>query len=116
MTREEFHNIVKEYSQIKLYENTEKDREFMFIGVDDNALGWYDDKINAVRIITRFMIVDDNYGNLFITTPTVPALNMRKAENFSNKLKDLFKQKKQLEIELKLIELEEDFDNDRTRI
>ena len=114
MTREEFHNIVKEYSQIKLYENTEKDREFM--SIDDDSLGWYDDKINAVRIITRFIIVDDNYGHLFITTPTVPAINMRKAEIFSNKLKDLFKQQKQLEIELKLIELEEDFPNDWTRI
>ena len=95
MTREEFHNIVKEYSQIKLYENSEKDREFMY---------------NAVRIINRFIMFD--YGHLFVTTPTVPVLNMRKAENFSNKLKDLFKQKKQLEIELKLIELEEDFTND----
>lgn len=113
MTREEFHNVVNEYSQIKLTENIESNREFMYINGDYTlTLGWYDDKINAVRIITRFIIVDDNYGHLFISTPTVPALNMRKAENFSNKLKDLFKQKKQLEIELKLIELEEDFDND----
>ena len=114
MTREEFHNVVDEYSQIKLYENSEKDREFMYIG--DDSLGWYDDKINAVRIINRFIMFDDNYGHLFVTTPTVPGLNMRKAENFSNKLKDLFKQKKQLEIEIKLIELDEDFTNDWTRI
>lgn len=110
MTREEFHNIIKEYSQIKIYENSEKDREFMYIG--DDSLGWYDDKINAVRIINRFIMFDDNYGHLFVTTPTVPGLNIRKAENFSNKLKDLFKQKKQLEIEIKLIELDEDFTND----
>lgn len=110
MTREEFHNVVDEYSQIKIYENSEKDREFMYIG--DDSLGWYDDKINAVRIINRFIMFDDNYGHLFVTTPTVPSLNMRKAENFSNKLKDLFKQKKQLEIEIKLIELDEDFTND----
>jgi hypothetical protein len=110
LTREEFHNIVKEYSQIKLYENTEKDRVFMYI--NDVTFGWYDDKINAVRIINRFIMVDDNYGHLYISTPTVPAINMRKAENFSNKLKDLFKQKKQLEIEIKLIELDEDFTND----
>lgn len=110
MTREEFHNIVKEYSQIKIYKNSEKDREFMYI--DDDSLGWYDDKINAVSIINHFIMVDDNYGHLYITTPTVPGLNMRKAENFSNKLKDLFKQKKQLEIEIKLIELDEDFTND----
>ena len=114
MTREEFHNVVDEYSQIKIYENSEKDREFMYIG--DDSLGWYDDKINAVRIINRFIMFDDNYGHLFVTTPTVPGLNMRKAENFSNKLKDLFKQKKQLEIEIKLIELDEDFTNDWTRI
>lgn len=114
MTREEFHNIIKEYSQIKIYENSEKDREFMYIG--DDSLGWYDDKINAVRIINRFIMFDDNYGHLFVTTPTVPGLNMRKAENFSNKLKDLFKQKKQLEIEIKLIELDEDFTYDWTRI
>ena len=80
--------------------------------IDDDSLGWYDDKINAVRIINRFIMVDDNYGHLYISTPTVPGLNMRKAENFSNKLKDLFKQKKQLEIEIKLIELDEDFTND----
>jgi hypothetical protein len=110
LTREEFHNVVDEYSQIKLYENTEKDRVFMYI--NDVTFGWYDDKINAVRIINRFIMVDDNYGHLYISTPTVPGLNMRKAENFSNKLKDLFKQKKQLEIEIKLIELEEDFPND----
>ena len=108
MTREEFHNIIKEYSQIKLFVNSEQDREFMYIGVDDDALGWYDDKINAVRIINRIMF-DDNYGHLFITTPTVPCINMRKAENFSNKLKDLFKQKKQLEIDIKLMELKKDF-------
>lgn len=114
MTREEFHNVVDEYSQIKIYENSEKDREFMYI--DDDSLGWYDDKINAVRIINRFIMVDDNYGHLYISTPTVPGLNMRKVENFSNKLKDLFKQKKQLEIEIKLIELDEDFTNDWTRI
>lgn len=110
MTREEFHNVVKEYSQIKIYENSEQNREFMYI--DDDALGWYDDKINAVRIINRFIMFDDNYGHLFITTPTVPSLNMRKAENFSNKLKDLFKEKKQLEIEIKLRELDKDFAND----
>lgn len=80
--------------------------------INDVTFGWYDDKINAVRIITRFIIADDNYGHLYVTTPTVPAINMRKVENFSNKLKELFKQKKQLEIELKLIELEEDFTND----
>ena len=80
--------------------------------IDDDSLGWYDDKINAVSIINHFIMVDDNYGHLYITTPTVPGLNMRKAENFSNKLKDLFKQKKQLEIEIKLIELDEDFTND----
>lgn len=107
MTREEFYNVVKEYTNIKLIDNYEKDREFMYIG--DDSLGWYDDKINAVRMMNRFIIVDDNYGHLFITTPTVPCINMRKAENFSNKLKDLFKQKKQLEIDIKLIELEKDF-------
>jgi len=112
LTREEFHNVVKEYSQIKLYENSEKDREFMYIGVDDDALGWYDDKINAVRIINRFIMFDDNYGHLFITTPTIPSINMRKAENFSNKLKDLFKQKKQLEIKIKMENINKDFAND----
>lgn len=80
--------------------------------IDDDSLGWYDDKINAVRIINRFIIVDDNYNHLYVSTPTIPGLNMQKAENFSNKLKDLFKQKKQLEIEIKLIELDEDFTND----
>ena len=110
MTREEFHSVVKEYSQIKLYENSEKDREFMYI--DDDSLGWYDDKINAVRIINSFIMFDDNYGHLFITTPTVPSINMRKAENFSNKLKDLFKQKKQLEIKIKMENINKDFTND----
>lgn len=85
MTREEFHNIVNEYSQIKLYENSEKDRELMYI--DDGTLGWYDDKINSVRIINRFIMFDDNYGHLFVTTPTVPGLNMRKAENVSKQIK-----------------------------
>jgi hypothetical protein len=106
LTREEFHNIVNEYSQIKIYENSEKDREFMFI--DDDSLGWYDDKINAVRIINRFIMVDDNYGHLYVSTPIL-GLNMRKAENFSNKLKELFKQKKQLEIEIKIKNIEKDF-------
>lgn len=113
MTKEEFHNVVNEYSQIKLFENTESNREFMYI--DDTytlTLGWYDDKISAVRIISSFLICDDNYGHLFITTPTVPCLNMRKTENFSNKLKFLFKQKKQLEIELKIKNINKDFDND----
>lgn len=110
LSREEFHNVVKEYSQIKLIDFYEKDREFMYI--DDDALGWYDDKINAVSIINNFIIVDDNYGHLFVTTPTVPCLNMRKAENFSNKLKDLFKQKKQLEIKIKMENINKDFAND----
>ena len=110
MTKEEFHNVVNEYSQIKLIDNYEKDREFMYINDTYTlTLGWYDDKISTVRIISGFIIVDDNYGRLFISTPTVPIINMRKAENFSNKLKDLFKQKKQLEIELKVMELEKDF-------
>lgn len=108
MTKEEFHNVINEYSQIKLLCNTS--REFMYI--DDTltlTLGWYDYKLSIVRIISGFIIVDDNYGRLFISTPTVPIINMRKAENFSNKLKNLFKQKKQLEIELKVMELEKDF-------
>ena len=107
MTKEEFHNVINEYSQMEVFENTEKDRVFMYI--DDDALGWYNNKTNAVRIINRFIIFDDNYGHLFVTTPTVPCINMRKAENFSNKLKDLFKQKKQLEIDIKLMELKKDF-------
>jgi hypothetical protein len=110
LTKEEFYNIVKEYTNIKLIDNYEKDIVFMYI--NDVIFGWYDDKINAVRIINRFIIFDDNYGHLFVTTPTVPCINMRKAENFSNKLKDLFKQKKQLEIDIKLMELKKDFDND----
>ena len=107
LTREEFHNVVKEYDQIKLFENTEKDREFMHI--NDDSLGWYDDKNKAVRVITRFIMFDDNFGHLHISTPTVPGINMRKVENFSNHLKELFKQKKQLEIEIKLMEIEKDF-------
>lgn len=76
--------------------------------IDDDSLGWYDDKINAVRIINRFIMVDDNYGHLYVSTPIL-GLNMRKAENFSNKLKELFKQKKQLEIEIKIKNIEKDF-------
>ena len=110
MTREEFHNVVNEYSQIKLSENIESNREFMYINCDYTlTLGWYDYKTCAVRIISSFLICDDNYGRLFLTTPTVPCLNMRKTENFSNKLKFLFKQKKQLEIELKIKNIEKDF-------
>lgn len=110
MTKEEFHNVVKEYSQIKLNDNYEKTREFMYINDTYTlSLGWYDYKISSVRIISGFIIVNDNYGRLFISTPTVPIINMRKASNFSNKLKDLFKQKKQLEIEIKIKNIEKDF-------
>ena len=113
LTKEEFHNVVNEYSHIKLYENNESNREFMYINDDYTlSLGWYDYKISAVRIISGFIIVDDNYGHLFISTPTVPIINMRKTENFSNKLKFLFKQKKQLEIEIKIKNINKDFDND----
>ena len=108
MTKEEFHNVINEYSNIKLLCNTS--REFMYINDDLTlTLGWYDYKNSIVRIIGGFIIVDDNYGRLFITTPTVPSLSMRKPENFSNKLKGLFKQKKQLEIEIKIKNIEKDF-------
>ena len=107
LTREEFHNVVKEYDQIKLLDNYDKDREFMYL--DDESLGWYDVKNSAVRVITRFIMFDDNYGHLHIASPSVPGINMRKVENFSNHLKELLKQKKQLEIEIKLMEIEKDF-------
>ena len=113
MTKEEFHIVVNEYSQIKLNDNYERNREYMYINDKYTlTLGWYDYKNSIVRIIGGFIIVDDNYGRLFVTTPTIPCLNMRKPENFSNKLKDLFKQKKQLEIEIKIKNINKDFDND----
>lgn len=110
LTKDEFHNVVKKYGQIKLLDNYEKDREFMYL--NDCLLGWYDDEINAVRIINRFIIADDNYGHLFINTPTALALiNMRKIENFFTKLGKLIKQYKQLKIEIAKNTLEKDFKN-----